>query len=433
MSSQVEPIKRTTVGKSLQINLDPKIYGTFAEIGAGQEVARYFFLAGKASQTIAKTISAYDMKFSDEIYGRERSGRYVVESRLKKMLDHEYQLLQDRLGSTRGSETCFFAFANTVATGDTDKRYCHGWMGVRFQTRPMGPSNDIILHVRMLDKHRLTQQETLGTLGVNLVHACFFHRTDENSFLNHLVENIKEDQLAIDMIRMQGEDLQALHPNTLNLALLRQGYAEGVLFGPTGDLLNASDTLYGKSLLVQRGEFQKVISIQDHLFELGKAQLLKDFGTKQDVIPLCEMSYRPATALGHVEDQDFTERIRTLNQKGYHVLVSQLYLFFELKQYLRQYTQKPLAMLTNASHLSTLFKNETYKSLEGGVLEGLGKLFDPMTRLYIYPHKTETMCTTAKTFSPGKEHQLIYDYSLQHSWIKDMAGCDDVQIQDESV
>ncbi|MBX3041871.1 MAG: hypothetical protein KF789_14285, partial [Bdellovibrionaceae bacterium] len=181
-----EATQRTIAAKALRVNLDQERYGTFAEIGAGQEVARHFFQVGRASQTIAKSMSAYDMTYSDEIYGREKNGRYVCESRLIRMLDKEANLLVRRLGEKRGANTCFFAFANTVATGSPESPRCHGWMGVRFQNKPRGPFNEIVLHVRMTDKHRLRQQEALGALGVNLVEAAFYGLKKPEGFLDLL-------------------------------------------------------------------------------------------------------------------------------------------------------------------------------------------------------------------------------------------------------
>ena len=211
-----------TLQKARQINSVARIYGTFAEIGAGQEVARFFFQAGQASKTIAKTISAYDMIYSDEIYGKEKSGRYVCESRVLKMLDKEYSLLHRRLDEARGESTTFFAFANTVATGDGIKKYSHGWMGVRFQTKAKGPANDIILHVRLLDRVRLHQQETLGVLGVNLVHAAFMQSANPQSFITSLVQDLKPGQVAIDFIRVTGPDMAHFNNHLFNLELVRR-------------------------------------------------------------------------------------------------------------------------------------------------------------------------------------------------------------------
>ena len=248
---------RTTTGKALRVNLDMNIYGAFAEIGAGQEVARHFFQAGRASQTIAKTISAYDMIYSDEIYGKEKNGRYVVESRLNRMLEKECSLLIRRLNEHRGSKTTFFAYANTVATGSAESPKCHGWMGVRFQKKPGAEPNDIILHVRMMDQRRLQQQEALGMLGVNLVYSAFYHSEDPTDFMNFLVDGLKQGQIVIDVIKFSGPAFKHFNNQKMNLELVKRGLAEAVLFGPqTGvgsdAVLNIADTIWGKALLIQR-------------------------------------------------------------------------------------------------------------------------------------------------------------------------------------
>lgn len=230
MSDPLAP--ENTTGKALKINRDLSRYGAFAEIGAGQEVARHFFQAGKASQTIAKTISAYDMIVSDDIYGKEESGRYVCESRVAKMLTHEYDLLVDRLSETRGAHSRFFTFANTVATASSNSnKQSHGWMGVRFQSEPGGPCNDIILHVRMLDRHRLQQQEALGVLGVNLLDCAFYHLHSDD-FISHLVSGLKQGQVVIDVIKFSGPDTAHFDVRLMNLQLVHRGLADAILFSP---------------------------------------------------------------------------------------------------------------------------------------------------------------------------------------------------------
>src|SRR6185312_6389464 len=246
---------RTPLAKAFEVNANPAIYGTFAEIGAGQEVARFFFQAGQASQTIAKTISAYDMIYSDEIYGKESNGRYVCESRLLKMLDKEYSLLHRRLDQARGQKTTFFAFANTVATGDQKKKFSHGWLGVRFQAKPLGPHNDIVLHVRLLDKYRLQQQEALGILGVNAVHTAFHAISNASDIIDGLTEGLREGQVSVDFIRLTGPDVAHINNHLLNLELVRRGLSEAILFGPDQKILNVSDELFQKNVLIQRGSY----------------------------------------------------------------------------------------------------------------------------------------------------------------------------------
>jgi hypothetical protein len=426
----------TTLNKAHRINLNAGIYGTFAEIGAGQEVARHFFLAGKASQTVAKTISAYDMTFSDEIYGREKSGRYVCESRLEKMLGHEFSLLVDRLGKKRGPETRFFAFANTVATGSANaKKYCHGWMGVRFQKTPQGPFNDIILHVRMQDRHRLQQQEALGILGVNLVDAAFYHSESSEDLISCLVDNLKEGQIIIDVLHFNGEDLKHLNPYLTNLELVRRGLAEAVLFGPNKEILHISDAVYKKAVLLQRGYYRPVTKTHVDVLTKGIEHFTKDYKlAANQCLPIMEITMKTLKQAedGEVNDKDFLDRIETLCSLGQHVLVSNFYYFYSLKTFFRQYTQEPMAIVIGASHLDKVFDENRYKDLSGGILEGLGRLLDANTKLYIYPHKTDMVCTTAKSFFPAPNLKNVYAHFKDNNQICDIAGCDETEIYTHS-
>lgn len=417
----------TTLGRALEINLNPQIYGTFAEIGAGQEVARYFFQAGKASQTIAKTISAYDMIYSDEIYGKETSGRYVCESRLEKMLDKEFKLLHKRLDPTRGSSSCFFAFANTVATGDNTKRHTHGWMGVRFQTHPGGEANEIVMHVRLMDRIRLQQQETLGVLGVNLVYTAFTNLHNTEELLSSLVDNIKESQVVIDLIRFTGPDLKHINNHLMNLELVRRGLADAVMFGPDQSIKTISDELYQKSVIIQRGTFRPVTKTHVDVLEKGIEQFRKDFpdDSKKTVV-MFELTMQNLMQDGHLQEKDFLDRVTSLCSLGHNVLVSNFFLFYRLKRFIHSYTQKPLILIMAASHLDRLFDEQHYADLEGGVLEGLSKLLDSHTHLYVYPHKTENSCMTTKTFFPDPKMLPIYQYFLQQKSIQDISGCDEI-------
>lgn len=417
-----------TLNRALEINLNPQIYGAFAEIGAGQEVARYFFQAGKASQTIAKTISAYDMIYSDEIYGKESSGRYVCESRLEKMLDKEFKLLHRRLDSTRGKTTSFFAFANTVATGDSMKRATHGWMGIRFQTHPQGEANEIVLHVRLLDKLRLQQQDTLGILGVNLVYMAFHGLQTPEAFLDGLVSNIKRGQVAIDLIRFSGPNTKHINNHLMNLELVRKGLADAALFGPDQKILTISDELFQKSVIIQRGTYRPVTTTHLDVNEKGTAQFKKDFpedSKKTEV--LFELTMQNLAQDGHIQEKDFLDRVNSLCSLGHKVLVSNFFLFYRLKRFIRTYTDKPVIFIIGASHLDKLFDEKHYQDLEGGLLEGLGKLLEEKTRVYVYPHKTETTCMTTKSFFPNPKWLPIYQFFLAQKQIVDISGCDETE------
>jgi hypothetical protein len=420
--------------KAHRINLNPAIYGTFAEIGAGQEVARHFFVAGKASQTIAKTISAYDMTFSDEIYGREKNGRYVCESRLEKMLTHEFSLLQERLSGKRGAQSQFFAFASTVATGSAnDKKYCHGWIGVRFQKTPGGAPNDIVMHVSMQDRYRLQQQEALGVLGVNLIDAAFYHSEKADEIIPSLVDDLKKGQIIIDVLKFKGPDLAHLNPHLMSLELVRRGLSEAVLFSPAKEILHVSDAIYKKALLIQRSSYRPVTNTHLDVLSKGIKHFKEDFKLKdEDCMSLMELTMRNLQTDGAVDEKDFLDRIELLCSLGQHVLVSNFNLFYMLKSYFRKYTLEPMAIVLGASHLNRVFDETRYKDLEGGLLEGLGKLLDPRTKLYVYPHKTEQLCLTSKSFFPAPHLLHIYKYFIENNQICDIAGCGETEVYTHS-
>ncbi|WP_374027369.1 hypothetical protein ACES2J_11895 [Bdellovibrio bacteriovorus] len=419
-----------TLSKARKINQDTSRYGVFAEIGAGQEVARHFFQAGKASQTIAKTISAYDMVVSDDIYGKEQNGRYVCEPRLNKMLTHEYDLLIDRLSGPRGANSRFFALANTVATASSgSNKQSHGWMGVRFQSNPGGPANDIILHVRMLDRHRLQQQEALGILGVNLLYCAFYHLDKPEDFISRLAECLKDDQIIIDVIKFSGPEVKHFDVRLMNLELVRRGLAEAILFSPKNEILNVSDAIYGKSLLIQRGTYRPVTVTHMDVLKKGLEQIkddvLKSEGKALDVLPIMELTMHNLTTDGHVNEKDFLERVETLTSQGVHVLISNFFLFYGLKRFIRRYNPHFMALVVGASHLNKLFTEEHYSDLQGGLLEGLGKLLEQKTKLYIYPHKTPNLCLTAKSFFPAPHLRHVYAHFVENKQIVDISGCDE--------
>lgn len=418
---------KTTLEKAQEINLDIEKYGTFAEIGAGQEVARHFFTAGKASQTIAKTISAYDMIYSDEIYGKEKNGRYVVKSRLLKMLEKEFNLMQRRLESHRGTKTAFFSFANTVATGSAETPKCHGWMGIRFQTNPGSAPHDIILHVRMMDRFRLQQQDSLGILGTNLIHSAFYHRQSPEKFINRLVDNLKKGQILIDYFEASGPELEHFDNRLANLTLVKMGLSEAVLFGPDQKPQVIADEVFQKALLIQRGHYRPMTTSHMDMMEKGLEQL------KLDIKSLKLKSHDVATfneiEISHTSDlNDVLMRIEMLSLLGLRVLVTHFPLYYQMKSFFRKYTQNPMILLMSASHLDRIFSPEHYQNLEGGIFEGLGKLLDGNTRLYIYPYKTEKICLTASVFKPKAKTQKLFEHFLEAGLIVDISGCEKSEV-----
>lgn len=414
--------------KALQINLDDSIYGTFAEIGAGQEVARHFFQAGRASHTIAKSISAYDMTFSDEIYGKE--SRYVCEQRLLKMLDHEYTLIEERLKTQRGDTSRFFAFADTVSTASQDDGVSksHGWMGIRFQTRPGGPANDIILHLKLWDRFRLQQQDALGTLGVNLIHMAFFPSENPEERIAQLIDSLSTKRIEVNMIRFSGPDLRHLDNRLLSLELVKQHLTEAVLFAPNGEVLHAADALFRQPILIQRGTYRPVTNSNLEILHKVEEQFRKHPGVAgQSPRVLFEITINSLSDKeGEVNDEDFLHRVDTLAALGHEVLLSNFKLFYQMKSFLRQCTNQMIGIVVGATLLPKMFEESFYKELPGGILEGMSRLFDEQTRVFVAPDKSDKLCTTAKTFNPAPKLEHLYKHLLANGWIIDALQCEDI-------
>src|SRR6516164_6639998 len=330
----------TTNRKALTINLDQGKYGTFAEIGAGQEVARHFFQAGGAAGTVAKSISAYDMKFSDEIYGK--TARYVSRERLGLMLDHEYNLLMERLNSVRGDRTQFFVFADTVAAKSfKGTNEAHGWMGVRFQDEPNTPPSDVVLHVRMLDKENILQQQALGIIGVNLTYGAFYYINDQDKFIRSLADNLGIDRIEVDMINFSGPLFANVDNRLMSLKLVEYGLTNAVMFGPKGEVLQPSEVLYKKAIVVERGSFRPVTLVNEDMLQCA----LKQFRAEpergdSEVVVLMEITMANLLAAGAIDYKDFMARIDTLGALGVNAFVSNYLEFYRLMAYFRRYTKQ---------------------------------------------------------------------------------------------
>lgn len=418
----------STQNKALVVNQDPQRYGTFAEIGAGQEVARHFFIAGLASKTIAKTMSAYDMQFSDSIYGRESDGRYVCESRLNKMLVQEYQLLSDRLGSLRADSTAFFAFADTVTTSSKSDR-SHGFMGVKFQRHPKDEPSEIMLHVWMKDAYRLDQQEALGILGVNLIFGAMYLWEDPKSLISTLVENLKPGRIDIDLIRFSGPAFSKVDNRLMSLELVRQGLTHLVMFDGKGNVALPSDTVYQKAAFIQRGTFRPVTKINMLLLENGLKEFKKSLHQAQktnETISLCELNMSQLFVDGVLDERDFLDRVDLLNALNLPVLVSDYHYFFELKEHLRRLTREPIGMVMGAALLDKIFNPEAYEKapLKGGFVAAMARLLDDQTQLFIYPFKTATTCMTSQTVFFSEPTQTLYRYWQQRGVFVDIQDCE---------
>ena len=406
--------------KALRINLDNAKYGAFAEIGAGQEVARWFFHVGGASGTVAKTMSAYDMEVSDAIYGT--SDRYVSRQRLRAMLDHEFNLLLERLDATQGDKRTFFAFADTVATHSfTRQEEGHGWMGIRFQTKPHGAPSEILIHVRLIEKENVHQQETLGIIGVNLIHAAFYQHSEPGALIGSLLDNLTWERIEVDMIRCSGPAFAGVDNRLLALQLVQQGLTEAAMFTAAGEVVQWSEALYKKPVLVQRGSFHPVTNTTLDVLERAHALFSGELqASKEEPVTLMEMTLRHLTTGDAIDHQDFLDRADTLGALGKSVLISNFRRFHRLADYLSRYTNRPLGIALGASKLKELFDESFYNAEEGGMLGGLGQLFKNQSRVYVYPSvnfKTGELLT-AENYPIAPAHRLLYEYFRQSGAIR---------------
>lgn len=418
----------STKQKALQINLNRQIYGSFAEIGAGQEVARYFFVAGGASGTVAQTISAYDMVFSDSLYGKETSGRYVCESRVRKMIDHEYSLLNDRLAQTRGKDTCFFAFANTVATSSYDKHNeGHGWVGCRFQLTPNSSPNDVVLHIRMAESSAQEQQKSLGVIGVNLIHACFNYHHSREDFIASLMDHLSSKKIEIDMIKFTGPNYGEVDNRLMSLELVRRGYTNAVMFNENGETVLPQEVLYKKNILAVRGSYRPPTWVNLDMIEKGRKHFLNDTKEKpEDTLTIAEMTINVFVKDGQYDFEDFLARVDMICALNYQVMVTNYPEYFRLSSYFSRFTKKSIGIVLGVYNFKQIFEDEYLKTLEGGVLESLGLLFRNNVKVYVYPFKDEkdNSLFTTQNIDVSKKTRHLYDYLKDSAQINDIDDYD---------
>ena len=406
--------------KALQINLDAKRYGTFAEIGAGQEVARWFFHVGGAAGTVAKTISAYDMAVSDAIYGP--TDRYVSRRRLGAMLDYEYDLLLERLDDSRGGKTAFFAFANTVATR---KEEGNGWLGIKFQAESGSDPSEIYVHVRMLDRETVRQQEALGVIGVNLVYGAFYFHHQPEVLIRSLLDNLTWERVEVDMIRFAGPTFAGVDNRLMALLLVREGLTEAAMFTAQGEAIQWAEVLYKKPVLVQRGSFRPVTKATLDVLERGLERFMAEPDLKGETpVVLMEMTLRHLTTGAGIDTADFLERAETLKALGKTVLVSNFRRVHRLASYLSRYTNRPIGLAMGASNLGEIFDDGFYNESEGGLLGGLGQLFKNPARLYVYPHLDieSGNLVTVENFPVAPRHKHLYEYIIESRFIQGVAN-----------
>jgi len=386
--------------KALRINLNENIYGTFAEIGAGQETVRQFFRAGGASGTIAKAMSAYDKSFSDAIYGNEKKQRYVTEDRLKKMLSHEVKLIEDRLSRDEYPNKMFFSYANTVATIDFAKRFKgHGWVGIKYQIdSEQEEYNEITLHIRFKETDARLQQETLGKLGTNLIYGAYYKYNRPKKLLRYLYDHIDKDQLEIDTINFSGPEFKDVDNRLMSLQLLKNGMTDAVMFSPDGNNVLPARVLYKKNILAFRGSFRPVTKVNMDMYEKSYEMFINENKVQKEktqVVFEITLSNLRASG-GEIDEQDFMDRARLLCSLGQTVLISNFQEYYKLVEYFNLYSKNRMGLAMGINNLIDIFDEKYYRHLSGGILEAFGKLFYKDLKVYLYPmlNENKTMTTS---------------------------------------
>jgi len=424
-----EQDKVTDTGqKAFQINIDSTRYGTFAEIGAGQEVARWFFRVGGASGTVAKTISAYDKTVSDAIYGSTE--RYVSRMRLQQMLDYEYNLLIERLDAARGAQTCFFAFSDTVAARSyTRKDDSNGWLGIKFQCHPRSEPSQVMIHVRLLDEENLREQEALGIIGVNLIYGALFHFERPHYLVTSLLDQLSKTRVEVDMIKFSGPGFDKVDNRVkvdnrlMSLLLVENGLTEAVMFTTDGEVVQPSEMLYKKPVLVERGTFRPVNNLHVDMLECARRQFLGDSEENKDAVVLMEITMHNLLQNVNIQPADFLARVDTISTIGKTVLITSHGEFFRVVEYLRRATKSSIGIAVGMPTVQELLDARYYAELPGGLLEALARLFLGPVKLYVYPRKTEhdKIITTENIPVPDNMKYLLAHLRANHL-IEDLQG-----------
>lgn len=410
----------STREKALAINLDSSRYGSFAEIGAGQEVVRWFFRVGGAAGTVAKSISAYDMQVSDAIYGKCK--RYVCRERLESMIDYEQALTIDRLSELRGQETCFFSFADTVSARNyLGTNECHGWLGIKFQTSPGAPDSQIIIHVRMLDDENALQAEALGIVGVNLVYGATYLHESPSMLLESLLDGLSTDRLEVDMVEFSGHAFAGVDNRIMSLRLVQLGLTGAAMFSADGQVLQPSEHLRKRPVLVERGRFRPVTHVNVDMLQSALSAFEQEEDTEVgETISIMEITMNNLHTQGdQIDLQDFISRAEVLEAAGHTVMVSDFPEYHRLAAYLSRYTQRRIGLTMGAYSLAELFHEHYYEELAGGILEGFGRLFKNNVKLYIYPFKNKETKAVEKIddLIIDSLNTLLFDYLVDRGCI----------------
>ena len=413
----------STKDKALRINLNENIYGTFSEIGAGQEVARHFFRAGGASGTIAKTMSAYDKGFSDAIYGIENDLRYVTESRLTKMLNHEISLLESRVDRAVHTDKMFFSFANTVATIDFAKKYKgHGWMGIKFQTESSSEYSEIKLHVRFHLPEAKAQQEILGLMGVNLIYGAYYKHNKPRSLIKYLYDHIDPTIIEIDTINFSGPLFKDVDNRLLSLELIKNGMTQAVMFGPDGKNILPAAELYKKNILTIRGSFRPVTKVNEDMYEKSLKMIKKDKRfTEKNTISIFEITLSNLTSQGKLDEQDFLDRAKLLCSMGKTVMITNFQEYYKLSEYFSKYTDKKVFLTMGVDNLIKVFDESYYTDLDGGILEAFSKLFTKNITILLYPMLQKNKIIDSSNLVVSRSMKNLYKYFVKNLRILDIS------------
>jgi hypothetical protein len=410
--------------KALQINLDAKKYGVFAEIGAGQEVARWFFHVGKASGTVAKTISAYDMAVSDAIYGA--SDRYVSRKRLQAMLDLEYGLLVKRLDPTLGDRRTFFTFANTVTTkhiAKTGEDGGHGWLGIKFQATPRSEPSTIIIHTRLLDMETARQQEAVGILGVNLIYGAFYLHLEPEQLIGSLMDSLTNQRIEVDMIKFTGPAFSGLDNRLMAMQLVQQGLAEAALFTADGEAVIPSELLYKKPVLLERGSFRPLTNPMLDMLERAREMFIQQPALQGEApVVMFEMTLRQLQVGDAIDHRDFLDRVDTLGALGKPVLISNFLRYHRLVTYLSRHTQKPVGLPIGLVRLRDVIDEKFYTDMPGGLMESLGQLFKNGAKMYVYPSldKKSGKLITVDNLEVAPNLRHLYTHLVENKFIENI-------------
>ena len=412
---------RNTLDKALRINLDKNKYGTIAEIGAGQEVARQFFKTGAAAGTIAKTMSAYDMSFSDAIYGVQEDGRYVSKSRVQAMLEKEFELVVDRVGKSRSKSSRYFSYGATVAAKSyNSNNECHAWCGIRIQMYPNAVPSEIVVHVRMCDENADRQQSALGIFGVNLIYAAYYYFEDAKTIIDSLTDNLEQGRIEIDSIEFSGPYFEEVDTRYINLHLIRSWKTRAIMFKPDGSVVVPAEMLYKKNVLTIRGSFKPVTKLNVDMIEQGLKFFTKMDGvTRENSIALAEISLNDLRGNDlNVPEEDLIVRVSLLNSLGYSVMISDHTRYFSLRAYFRQFTKLQIGIVVGIINIGQIFDENSYRGVEGGILEGFGKLFPDNTRLLVYPENDQA--GELRDYTNVKlpnNLQYLYQHLLENNFI----------------